>query len=164
MNLGFAEMQSAIKGLPSADREPTAPEKIRALHAAGCAPADIARFLGLGDSYVRSALKRGPLKSKSGAARPRTEGGELGEVESQKLRVGDDGRFVIPAEMRAAMAIDESGQLTARVVDGELRVLSPLAAILKMRRMVRKRADEGVSPVDELIAERRAEARREDGE
>lgn len=165
MNLGFAEMQSAIKGLPSADREPTAPEKIRALHAAGCAPADIARFLGLGDSYVRSALKRGPLKSKSGeAARARTEGGELGEVESQKLRVGDDGRFVIPAEMRAAMVIDESGQLTARVVDGELRVLSPLAAILKMRRMVRKRADEGVSPVDELIAERRAEARREGGE
>lgn len=164
MNLGFAEMQSAIKGLPSADREPTAPEKIRALHAAGCAPADIARFLGLGDSYVRSALKRGPLKSKSGAMRPRTEGGELGEVESQKLRVGDDGRFVIPAEMRAAMVIDESGQLTARVVDGELRVLSPLAAILKMRRMVRKRAGEGVSPVDELIAERRAEARREDGE
>lgn len=162
MNLGFAEMQSAIKGLPSADREPTAPEKIRALHAAGCAPADIARFLGLGDSYVRSALKRGPLKSK--AARPRTGNEELGEVESQKLRVGDDGRFVIPAEMRAAMAIDESGQLTARVVDGELRVLSPLAAILKMRRMVRKKAAEGVSLADELIAERRAEARREDGE
>ena len=162
MNLGFAEMQSAIKGLPSADREPTAPEKIRALHAAGCAPTDIARFLGLGDSYVRSALKRGPLKSK--AARPRPGGEELGEVESQKLRVGDDGRFVIPAEMRAAMAIDESGQLTARVVDGELRVLSPLAAILKMRRMVRKKAAEGVSLADELIAERRAEARREDGE
>lgn len=162
MNIGFAEMQSAIKGLPSADREPTAPEKIRALHAAGCAPADIARFLGLDDSYVRSALKRGPLKSK--AARLRPGGEELGEVESQKLRVGDDGRFVIPAEMRAAMAIDESGQLTARVVDGELRVLSPLAAILKMRRMVRKKAAEGVSPVDELIAERRAEARREDGE
>lgn len=161
MNLGFAEMQSAIAGLPAADGEPTAPAKIRALHAAGYARADIARFLGMQSRYVRRVLEQGRLKSK--AARAQTEGEELGDVESQKLRVGDDGRFVIPADMRAAMAIDESGQLTARVVDGELRVLSPLAAILKMRRMVRKRAAEDVSVVDELIAERRAEARREDG-
>lgn len=59
------------------------------------------------------------------------------------------------------MLIDESGHLTARVVDGELRVLAPRAALFKLRRMVRE--PDGVSVVDELIAERRAEARREDG-
>ena len=83
-------------------------------------------------------------------------------VGSRKLRVGDDGRLVIPADMRSAMLIDDTGCLTARVVDGELRVLAPDAALFKLQRMMRKRVPEGVSAVDELIAERRSEARRED--
>lgn len=83
-------------------------------------------------------------------------------VGSRKLRVGDDGRLVIPADMRSAMLIDDTGCLTARVVDGELRVLAPDAALFKLQRMIRKRVPEGVSAVDELIAERRSEARRED--
>lgn len=77
--------------------------------------------------------------------------------------MAEGGRIVIPAAMRSAMLVDESGRLTARVVDGELRVLAPKAALFKLRRMARENAPGGVSVVDELIAERRAEARREDG-
>ena len=54
--------------------------------------------------------------------------------------------------------------MRARVVDGELRVLTPKAALRSLQRMVREASPGGVSMVDELIAERRAEARREDGE
>ena len=71
---------------------------------------------------------------------------------------------MIPAEMRSAMLIDANGCLTARVVEGELRVLAPKAALLKLRRLMREKTPEDVSVVDELIAERRAEARREEGE
>jgi hypothetical protein len=72
--------------------------------------------------------------------------------------------MVIPAKMRSAMLIDEDGYLTARVVEGELRVLTPKAAVLKLQRRMREEVPEGVSVIDDLIAERRAEAQREDSE
>ena len=87
-----------------------------------------------------------------------------GNVESQKLRIGEDGRLVVPSEMRAAMLVDETGVISARVVDGELRLLTPKAALRSLQRMVQEASPGGASMADELIAERRAEARREAGE
>jgi bifunctional DNA-binding transcriptional regulator/antitoxin component of YhaV-PrlF toxin-antitoxin module len=86
----------------------------------------------------------------------------LPSVSSTQLTIGADGRVVIPAEMRAAMQIGPDGKVTARVVDGELRVISPRAAVLRAQTLVRDVVPEGVSLADELIAERRAEARREE--
>ena len=62
------------------------------------------------------------------------------------------------------MLVDDTGTITARVVDGELRVLTPDAALARLQEMVCDAVPEGVSLADELIAERRAEARREAGE
>jgi len=62
------------------------------------------------------------------------------------------------------MLIDDTGCLTARVVEGELRVLAPKAAVLRLQRRMREKVPPGVSVVNELIADRRAEARREEGE
>ena len=84
-----------------------------------------------------------------------------GSVDSQKLRIDEDGRLVIPADMRAAMLVDETGVLTARVVEGELRILTPGAALASLQKKVCEARPDGVSLADELIAERRAEARRE---
>ena len=155
MRTDSVEMNRVVEGLPSISA------KIRALGGAGYARADIARFLGKRYQHVHNVLARARGKA---AAPPARSGApdRPGDVASQKLRVAEDGRVVIPAEMRAAMLIDESGHLTARVVEGELRVLTPKAAIFKLQRMVREKAPDGVSLVDELIAERRAEARRED--
>ena len=148
------EMVRIVEGLPSKSR------KIRALDAAGYKRADIAKFLNIRYQHVRNVLVQGPPKSETATpARPN----EPGNVDSQKLRIGGDGRLVVPAEMRAAMLVDGSGVLTARVVEGELRVLAPRAAVARLRRMVRAAVPQGVSLVDELIAERREEARREDG-
>ncbi|PSM18516.1 AbrB family transcriptional regulator [Nitratireductor sp. StC3] len=64
--------------------------------------------------------------------------------------------------MRAAMGVSEGDSLLARVIDGELRLLSQDAALQKAQALVRQVVPEGVSLVDELIAERRLEARRDD--
>ena len=150
-----AEMSRIVKDLSSKSA------KIRALDAAGCKRADIARFLGIRYQFVRNVLVNGPPKSE--LPRP-TESNDPGNVESQKLRIAEDGRLVIPAEMRRAMLVDDTGTITARVVDGELRVLTPDAALARLQEMVCDAVPEGVSLADELIAERRAEARREAGE
>ena len=149
------EMSRIVEGLP------TKSSKIRALEAAGCKRAEIARFLGIRYQHVRNVLVQGLPKSET---RQPAQPAKPGNVDSQKLRISEDGRLVIPSEMRAAMLIDETGVLTARVVDGELRVLTPKAALRSLQRMVQEASTGGVSMVDELIAERRAEARREAGE
>ncbi|MYE00995.1 MAG: hypothetical protein F4Y03_06895 [Alphaproteobacteria bacterium] len=149
------EMSRIVEGLP------TKSSKIRALDAAGCKRAEIARFLGIRYQHVRNVLVQGPPKSET---RQSAQPAGPGDVASQKLRIGEDGRLVIPSEMRAAMLVDETGVLTARVVEGELRVLAPDAALARLQKMVREAVPEGVSLADELIAERRAEARREAGE
>ena len=144
-----------------AEGQPSISAKIRALDAAGYGRADIARFLGKRYQHVRNVLVRGRPRFK--AARARSGSADApGEVESQTIQISGDGRIVIPAAMRSAMLIDESGYLTARVVDGELRVLAPKAALFRLRRMMRDKVPDDTSVVDELIAERRAEARAEE--
>ena len=84
-----------------------------------------------------------------------------GNVAPVRLTVGADGRLSIPVELRRAMMLDGASSVTARVVDGELRVLAPACAIRKLQNMIAQ-ADKGSgSVVDELVEERRAEAKRE---
>ena len=157
MQADAVEMKHVVEGLP------TISAKIRALDAAGYMRADIARFLGKRYQHVWNVLVRARPKTETTQA-PCPMPDEPGDVESQRIRLLADGRMVIPAKMRSAMLIDEVGYLTARVVEGELRVLTPKAAVLKLQRRMREEVPEGVSVIDDLIAERRAEAQREDSE
>ena len=86
----------------------------------------------------------------------------LGSVGRMRLSVGSDGRITVPAEMRAAMRLHGESAVTAEVVDGELRIHSPAAALERVRALVAKHDKGEGSPVDELIAERRSEAQWED--
>lgn len=80
---------------------------------------------------------------------------------SIQLEIKSDGRVLIPAEMRALMKLGGDGRVNAELVDGELRLFSPMVALEKMWRYV-KENDQGTgSAADELMAERRAEAARE---
>ena len=157
MQANVAKMKRIVEGQPSTSA------KIRALDAAGYARADIARFLGKRYQHVRNVLVRGQPKSEAAQARS-TPSDEPATVASQQLHIAPDGRLVIPAAMRSAMLIDDTGCLTARVVEGELRVLAPKAAVIRLQRRMRENVPPGVSVVDELIADRRAEALREEGE
>jgi AbrB family looped-hinge helix DNA binding protein len=77
------------------------------------------------------------------------------------LRIGPQGRVVIPAEMRRELEIQPGETLLAHVEARRL-VLERREEILeRLRSEVRGTRPKGASAVDELIAERRAEARRE---
>lgn len=77
------------------------------------------------------------------------------------LHIGSDGRLLIPLELRSQMQIGEDGRVSARLEDGELRLMSPKLALQRLQHLV-KSLDQGQgSPVDELIAERRIDAQNE---
>lgn len=80
------------------------------------------------------------------------------------LRIGPQGRVVIPAEMRRTLEIQPGETLMAHVEEDRL-VLERREQILeRLRDELRGTTPAGTSMVDELIAERRAEARREAAE
>jgi len=80
------------------------------------------------------------------------------------LKVASDGRFVIPAAARTAMELGDEGKVTAYVEDGVLKLVSPAVAIRRIQEMLKPYRSETGSIVDEFIAERRAEAAREEQE
>ncbi len=87
----------------------------------------------------------------------------LRSVDYVRLKIDSAGRIVIPAEMRAAMLVKPGDTVTARVEDGEFRIVSPDVALKRFQDVGRKFREKnpGVDLVEELIAERRQEARRE---
>lgn len=145
--------------------------KIRALSDAGFERADIARFLDIKYQHVRNVLVgsrpvRKPVLqashvSKGDASDPGRESGVGNRTLKARVQIGSGGRVVVPAEMRSAMGVSEGDILLAWVADGELRLLSQEAAIRKAQSIVRRHVPEGVSLVDELISDRRDEAKRE---
>jgi AbrB family looped-hinge helix DNA binding protein len=77
------------------------------------------------------------------------------------LTMASNGRLVIPAPMRAEIGLQDGGKLVARVENGVV-LLEPIdAAVRRARSLVRQYVPEGVSLVDELIAERHAAAAHE---
>ena len=80
---------------------------------------------------------------------------------SNAVAVGPQGRLVIPAEIRRQLKI-APGDVLVAVVEGERLVLEKRDALLQRIRRRFAHIPAGVSLADELIAERRAESRRED--
>lgn len=82
-------------------------------------------------------------------------------MQPQRVRVVEGGKLVIPAAMRRELGIGAGDTVLVSVDDGELRVRSLTSAIARAQSLVRKYVPEGVSLVDQLIADRREEAGRE---
>lgn len=78
--------------------------------------------------------------------------------ELREVRVGPKGRVVIPAEARQALGIDEGTVLVARIEGDQLVLTSREAVKRRLRAMF---TDVPGSMADDLIAERREDARRE---
>ena len=151
-------MTEVTRGLP------TISAKIRALDAVGVSRSEIAKFLGKRYQHVRNVLER------SKETRPELLSGlEEATVpyKSQQLpervnvQLGPAGRIVIPAVFRAAMQVGEGDRLMARVVDGELRLITPRMAVRLAQKLVRETIPGDDSLADSLIADRRREAQRE---
>jgi AbrB family looped-hinge helix DNA binding protein len=81
-----------------------------------------------------------------------------------KARLNPNGRIVIPAAIREQMGVKPGEWLYMDFEDGALRIETFPARIRRIQREAAKYIEPGVSAVDELIAERREEARREEEE
>jgi bifunctional DNA-binding transcriptional regulator/antitoxin component of YhaV-PrlF toxin-antitoxin module len=79
-------------------------------------------------------------------------------------KVQDGGRLVVPVELRRELGLQTGTDVILDVVNGALRVRTMEQVIKDVQARVRKYVPEGVSLVDELIADRRAEARAEEGQ
>jgi AbrB family looped-hinge helix DNA binding protein len=148
------------------DDLPTTAAKIRALAAEGVERAEIARSLGVRYQQVRNVLERDKAKAATapGLSEPARPFVHAEGQPSQKVRLGPDGRVVVPAVFREALGLKEGDVLFARLEGGEVHLLTPKAAMLRAQALVRQFVPEGVSLVDELISERRREAERESRE
>ena len=80
----------------------------------------------------------------------------------ERVTVGDRGRLVLPSSVRAALGLTPGTRmLLSTEEDGSLR-LRPYRAVADQNRGLFADLSERGSLVDELLAERRAEAQREE--
>ncbi len=80
------------------------------------------------------------------------------------LVLGPKGRVLVPADMRAALDLGEGDVITAWLKDGEVRMHSHLHGLRKIQSGAASKAKGSGYASDELIAERRAEALKEEKE
>jgi AbrB family looped-hinge helix DNA binding protein len=138
----------------------TTSDKIRALNRAGWARQKIADALRIRYQHVRNVL----VQDEARAARAESESGRHSQPpKPTKIRLGPDGRVVIPAAFRDALGLKEGDVLFASVENGEIHLLTTAAAVRRAQALVREFVPEGVSLVDELIEDRRREVEREAG-
>lgn len=80
---------------------------------------------------------------------------------SVKAKVNDQGRIVIPVAIRREMDLKPGETVLMEIEDGVLRIESHRARIRRIQEEFKQYATPGTLASDELIAERREEARRE---
>lgn len=84
------------------------------------------------------------------------------QLRETEVQMGPQGRLVIPSSLRKAMGLQPGDKLSARIEEDRL-VLEKRECILARLKARFRTVPESVSLVDELLEERRAEARREKG-
>ena len=76
-------------------------------------------------------------------------------------KIAEGGSVVIPAEYRRELGLEPGDEVIIRLEEGELRILTRAEAVRRAQALVERHAQRNRSLVDELSAERRAEATRE---
>jgi len=80
---------------------------------------------------------------------------------AERTTVGQGGRVVIPAAYREALGLKEGDEVTLWLGEDELHVIPSDRVLKHVQALVRRYVPADHSLADELIAERRREARRE---
>jgi AbrB family looped-hinge helix DNA binding protein len=87
---------------------------------------------------------------------------ELMASRAETSTLSAEGRVVVPASIRKALGLEPGTILTFRVEGNDVMLTTREAAIAKLKKMFAEvRTDSGTLLSDELIAERHAEAARE---
>ena len=159
MRANYVDLDSVTKGLR------TKSDKIRALAREGIATADIARYLNIRYQHARNVLvasglhaRRDDQDGESAGAGPPVPGDVGGWV-----RMDAVGRIQIPVAAMKAAGIEGDEPVHVKVTGDGLEIISRRAALRRAHEIARRFVPEGVSLADELIAERRREASRENG-
>jgi AbrB family looped-hinge helix DNA binding protein len=79
----------------------------------------------------------------------------------QRGKLVSGGRLQVPADIRRLLGLNDGDPVTMRVVNGELHVRPLRDALARVQSRLRDHIPQGVSLSDELIADRRAAARKE---
>jgi AbrB family looped-hinge helix DNA binding protein len=154
MALDQARMQALSRGYT------TKSDKIRALSKQGYSRSEIARFLQVRYQFVRNVL----VASDEGASEGRPKSAPAEGIRNRvRLKMEAGGRVVIPSPFRKAMGLEEGSTVLAWVEDGELHLVSPKVAMRHAQELAQRAVAGGASMADELLAERREEAKRENG-
>ncbi len=143
--------------------------KIRALARAGVPTAEIARHLGIRYQHARNVILDAGLQSTG----PNSEGMEEAAVPFLRpaaaadqggawLTLEADGRVAIPENLLAAVGLKPGDRVHVALTEDGLEMFSRKAALDRVHKIARKYVPEGVSIVDDFIAERRQEALAED--
>jgi AbrB family looped-hinge helix DNA binding protein len=83
------------------------------------------------------------------------------EIKESHTRINENGRIVIPATFRRALGMKSGDTIVVRVENDELRITTLRQRLAKAQKLVRTHVASTTSLADELIAERRKDARRE---
>lgn len=90
----------------------------------------------------------------------------LEEYAMSTVKMSQGGRVVIPAELRQKLNLHEGDELICEERNGELVLATKIARIRRAQKLFQEwfPIEPGRSLVDELMAERRAEAAKEEQE
>ncbi|MDO8878892.1 MAG: AbrB/MazE/SpoVT family DNA-binding domain-containing protein [Pseudolabrys sp.] len=130
---------------------------------------------------ARKSTPKGFAETKTPYSAPRSGGVDAGEATHGKRKLpppetlpdgtvryflvaGPKGRVLLPADMRAALQLAEGDIITAWLKDGEVRMHSHLHGLRKIQSEAASMAKGSGYASDELVAERRAEAAKEEVE
>ena len=150
----------------------TVSDKIRALARAGVSRADIARHLGKRYQHVRNVLEADRVREApppSGFAEQASRDWVAPppdpldrEVRIFRLVVDNVGRVTLPPQVLSSWGLTPGSVLAGRFEGEELTVMTQDTSIRRAQALVRQFIPAGVSLSEELIADRRAEAYREE--
>ena len=114
-------------------------------------PGDAAEQIGVNAADIKWYAKR--LR--------RVPAGDRATPPVERVVIGDGGRLVIPASYRQALGVGEGDEVFLQMEEAGLRILTPDQAVRRAQMLLRRYVSAGRSLADEIIAERRQEARRE---
>ena len=77
------------------------------------------------------------------------------------VNVAENGRMVLPAEVRRAIGLDGAGQLRIEVTEGGAQITTRRQALLRARARIRSIVPATRSLSEELVADRRCEVEQE---
>ncbi|HVV94391.1 MAG TPA: AbrB/MazE/SpoVT family DNA-binding domain-containing protein [Hyphomicrobiales bacterium] len=162
--MNAAELDQVVQGLH------TKSDKIRALGRRGVSTADIARYLDIRYQHARNVLVDSGLHPSrhdatvdiSAEAEP-AQAGKAGSDFAGWIDLGPQGVLRLPATLLESAGIREGAKVHVRLNGDAIEILSPRAALKRAHDLVRGAMPVGISLVNDLIKERRREAKREEG-